>query len=350
MSSTDNLSAVLYGVNDLRLEQRPVPRCGPHQLLIRVHTVGICGSDVHYWTHGAIGAFVVKEPLVLGHESSGTVAEVGTNVTGFSVGDRVALEVGVACGRCHHCKKGTYNLCPDMRFHATPPIDGSLARFVVHDASYCFKLPDHVSFEDGSLLEPLNVAVHSCKRGHVTIGQNILICGCGPIGLLNLLTAKAMGVSRVVMTDIDDNRLATAKHLGADIVVNVRGKTEQDLAKEIRTLLGGNGPEVSIECTGVASSIETAIWTTQSGGVIVLVGLGEARSTLPIIEAATREVDIRGVFRYANCYPTALELISSGRVNLNSLSRAHYTLEQTKEAFERSKKGDVIKVFIQCHK
>lgn len=348
MPSTDNLSVVLHGVNDLRLEQRPIPICGPNQLLIRVHTVGICGSDVHYWTHGSIGAYAVKEPLVLGHETSGVVAEVGSSVEGFSVGDRVALEVGVACNKCAHCKKGTYNLCPEMRFHATPPIDGSLARFVAHDASYCFKLPDQVSFEDGALLEPLNVAVHACKRGHVTIGQNVLICGCGPIGLLNLLTAKAMGVSRIIMTDIDDNRLAVAKQLGADFTINVRGKGEQDIAKEIRNILGGLSPEVTIECTGATSSIETAIWATQSGGVIILVGLGEARATLPIIEAASREVDIRGVFRYANCYPTALELLSSGRLKLDGLSRAHYKLEQSKEAFERAKKGDVIKVFIHC--
>uniref|UniRef100_A0A915DI02 Sorbitol dehydrogenase n=1 Tax=Ditylenchus dipsaci TaxID=166011 RepID=A0A915DI02_9BILA len=153
--STDNLSAVLHGINDIRMEQWPVPVANPNQLLIRVHTVGICGSDVHYVTAGHIGPFVVKEPMILGHESSGVVLGVGSAVKGFSVGDRIAMEPGVSCMHCKHCKTGRYNLCPDMEFFATPPVHGTLTRIIAHGASFCYKLPDHVSMEEGALLNHL---------------------------------------------------------------------------------------------------------------------------------------------------------------------------------------------------
>ncbi|CAJ0938825.1 unnamed protein product, partial [Mesorhabditis belari] len=348
-NQVDNLSAVLYKKDDLRMEQRPIPTPGPQQLLVKIHTVGICGSDVHYLTHGAIGSFIVKAPLVLGHETAGVVEEVGDQVKGFSVGDRVALEPGVPCRRCYHCKLGTYNLCPDMGFFATPPFDGSLTRFVVHDADFCFKLPDHVTFEEGALLEPLSVGVHTVRRAGVKIGQKALILGSGPIGILTLLVSKAAGASAVVITDIDDGRLAMAKELGADYTINVRGKSIQQVKDEITACLG-QPPHVSMECTGVATSVETAILTTLSGGTIVLVGLGADRADLPMVEAAIREVDIRGVFRYANCYPTAIELVASKKVDLSKLTRAHYTLEETPEAFKRAQKADVIKVFINCEK
>ncbi|CAI2353736.1 unnamed protein product [Caenorhabditis sp. 36 PRJEB53466] len=346
--SQDNLAAVLHGVDDLRLEQVPIQRPLPNQVLVRVHTVGICGSDVHYWTHGSIGPFIVKEPMIVGHETSGTVAEVGSAVTHLKVGDRVAMEPGLPCKLCEHCKTGRYNLCPEMRFFATPPIHGTLARFVAHDADFCFKLPDNVSFEEGALLEPLSVAIHACRRGNVQMGQRILVLGAGPIGVLNMLTAKAVGAGRVVITDLDEGRLALAKKLGADATINVRGKSLETVRAEIISALGDQQPHVSIECTGAQPSIETAITTTRSGGVIVLVGLGSDRVEIPIIESATREVDLRGIFRYVNCYPTALELIASAKLDLSGLTRAHYKLEEVHEAFKRSQKADVIKVFIQC--
>ncbi|CAI4223234.1 unnamed protein product [Auanema sp. JU1783] len=179
------------------------------------------------------------------------------------------------------------------------------------------------------------------------MGQKVLIMGSGPIGLLCLLTAKAQGAGRVIIADLDDGRLALAKTQGADYTINVRGKSTAQIRDEIISLLGEE-PAVTIECSGAQASIETAIITTVSGGVIVLVGLGAPKAELPIIESATREVDIRGIFRYVNCYPTALELIATGRMDLSGLTRAHYSLEQTVEAFQRAQKADVIKVFIHC--
>ncbi|CAB3397905.1 unnamed protein product [Caenorhabditis bovis] len=347
MASQDNLAAVLHAVNDLRLENIAIPVPGPNQVLVRVHTVGICGSDVHYWTHGAIGNFIVKKPMIVGHETSGVVAGLGENVKNLKIGDRIAMEPGLPCKNCEHCNNNRYNLCPEMRFFATPPIHGTLARYVVHDEDFCFKLPDNISFEDGALLEPLSVAIHSCNRGNVKAGQKILVLGSGPIGILNLLTAKALGAERVVITDLEDTRLMLAKKLGADATINVRGKTALEARDSIVAELDGQ-PHVTIECTGAQSSIETAILTTRSGGAIVLVGLGADRVEIPIIEAATREVDLRGIIRYVNSYPKAIELISSGKLDLSGLTRAHYSLEQTIEAFKRTQKADVIKVFINC--
>ncbi|CAI5452825.1 unnamed protein product [Caenorhabditis angaria] len=304
---SSNIAAVLHKTNDLRIEEVPIPTPKPNQVQIKVHTVGICGSDVHYWTHGEIGPFVVKKPMIVGHETSGTVSQVGSEVTHLKVGDRVALEPGLPCKDCDICKNGRYNLCTKMRFFATPPIDGTLARYIVHDADFCFKLPENVSFEEGALIEPLSVAIHASKRGDVKMGDRILICGAGPIGILNVLAAQAAGAISIAITDIDDSRLALAKKVGAGTTINVRNKTSLEIKSEVVKGLGGE-PNVSIECTGVQTSIATAIETTKSGGTVVLIGLGESVIQFPIVEAATREVDIRGIFRYVNTYPKALEL------------------------------------------
>jgi len=347
----DNLSAVLLEKGDLQLLQKPKPTPGKNQVLIRMQKVGICGSDVHYWTNGAIGDFVVRAPMILGHESSGIVDEVGEGVTHLQPGDRVAIEPGVPCRYCAFCKEGRYNLCPDIAFCATPPFDGSLARFYAHAADFCYKLPDHVTLEEGALLEPLSVAVHACKRAGVTLGAQVLICGAGPIGLVNLLTAKAMGAERVCITDISENRLEMAQKLGADFVVHVKTRDAQQVADQVHAALGCS-PTISIECSGAEPSLQTAIYATRSGGTVVLVGLGAPNATLPIVNAATREVDIRGIFRYANCYPQALGLISSGKINVKPLVTHRFPLEETLKAFEtaRSGAGGAIKVIIDCDK
>ncbi|WKY09650.1 hypothetical protein Q1695_002197 [Nippostrongylus brasiliensis] len=343
----DNLSAVLYGIDDIRLEQREIPTPADNQLLIRVHTVGICGSDVHYWKNGAIGKFIVNEPMILGHETSGTVAGLGSDVVGFQVGDRVAIEPGVPCRTCIYCKTGKYNLCDGVKFFATPPTDGSLTRFVVFDADFCYKIPDCVTFEEAALLEPLSVAVHSCRRSGVQMGQNVLVQGAGPIGTLCMMTARAMGAKQVVITDLYQQRLELAKKLGAEHIINVHDKNSSEVRDQVVNALGSE-PDVTIECTGAQASMESAILATRPGGVIVMVGLGAPRVDLPIIDAAIKEVDIRGVFRYANCYPTALNLVASGRVDLSGLTRARYRLEDAVEAFKRAQEADVIKVFIRC--
>jgi len=346
-----NLTAVLHKVDDIRLEDKSIPEPAHDEVLLRMDSVGICGSDVHYWTHGAIGDFVVKAPMVLGHEAAGVVHKVGKNVTTLEAGDRVAIEPGVPCRRCNYCKTGVYNLCLDMKFCATPPIHGNLCRFYTHAADFCYKLPPHMSLEEGALMEPLAVGVHACRRAGVSLGKKVLICGAGPIGLVNLLTAKAMGASEIIITDIAQNRLDVAKSIGATHTYLVKiGSDAETMAKDIENLLGGEKPDITIECSGVESSVRFGIFSTKSGGMLVLVGLGAPEIKMPIVNAAVREVDIRGIFRYANCYPTAIAMVASGRVDVKPLITHRFSLEETLQAFETAKTGagGAIKVMIKC--
>ncbi|XP_018339709.1 PREDICTED: sorbitol dehydrogenase-like [Trachymyrmex septentrionalis] len=346
----DNLTAILYGINDLRLENTSIEEPEDNEVLLEMGCVGICGSDIHYLVNGRIGNFIVKKPMILGHESSGTVAKLGKNVTNLKVGDRVAIEPGVPCRICTHCKEGRYNLCKDVVFCATPPVHGNLRRFYKHAADFCFKLPDHVSLEEGALLEPLSVGVHACKRGEVGISSKVLILGAGPIGLVTLLVAKAMGAKKIVITDILQSRLNIAKKLGADVTYLVqKDRSEEDTVADIHAIFEGE-PNRTIDASGAQSSIRLAILATKSGGVIVLVGMGAPEVQIPLINALIREVDIRGVFRYVNDYGDALELISSGKIDVKSLVTHNYKLEETKQAFEtcRTGAGGAIKVMIHC--
>jgi len=344
-----NLSAVLYGIDDMRMECRPIPEAGDNDVLIRMACVGICGSDVSYLTKGRIGDFVVKEPMVLGHEGAGTVEKCGANVTHLKPGDRVAIEPGVPCRRCPQCKGGRYNLCPKIFFCATPPDHGNLCRYYVHDAEFCYKLPSHVSLEEGALLEPLSVAVHACRRAGACVGSRVLVCGAGPIGLVCLMVAKAAGASRVCVTDISSDRLKVAASMGATSTVLVDGsKDEQQMCELIKENFDGEMPDCTIECSGAESSIRLAILATESGGCVVLVGLGPAEIKLPVVNAAVREVDIRGIFRYANCYPAALDLVAGGSVNVKGLITHTVKLWNSEEAFQIAKAGKAIKVMIRC--
>jgi len=258
------------------------------------------------------------------------VVAVGEKVTTLKAGDRVTMEPGVPCRMCVHCKTGHYNLCPDVIFMATPPYDGSLSNYIIHPADFCFKLPDHVSFDEGAMCEPLSVGVHAVSRANVSIGQTVLVTGSGPIGLMCVLAAKAAGAGIVIVADIKAERLEVAKKIGATHIIDLTKTT--DAVASVSAIVPG-GVDAVIECSGAQSAITLAIRGARSGGVVVLVGLGAPEVSLPIVEAAVREVDIRGVFRYANAYPKALALIASGLVDVKPIITHHFPFEQVHQAF-----------------
>ena len=351
----DSMSCVvLHGIRDVRIEQRPIPEPGPGEVLVRVKRVGICGSDVHYLAHGRIGNAVVREPMVLGHESSGVVEEIGSTATALNVGDRVAIEPGRTCGSCFYCKTGRYNLCPNVRFMASPPVDGSLCEYVAWPADLLFPLPDSLTFEEGAMMEPLAVGLWAAERGEVRPGDSVAVFGCGPIGLVTLQAARVAGASTVIGVDIQDYRLEHARRMGATHVLNDTDGTALEQLRSITSGLRGVGAahagvDVSYETAGTLPTVRNALGAVRRGGIAVLVGSPPTREVEIDLVATTRgEIDIRGQFRYANCYPRAIALVSSGQVDVASLVTHHFPLSRAYEALEfaETHKSESLKVVV----
>ncbi|XP_058085896.1 sorbitol dehydrogenase-like isoform X2 [Magnolia sinica] len=286
---SENMAAWLVAVNTLKIQPFKLPPLGPRDVRVRMKAVGICGSDVHYLKTMRCADFVMKEPMVLGHECAGIIAEVGSEVKSLVVGDRVALEPGISCWRCNHCKGGRYNLCPDMKFFGSPPVHGSLANEVVHPSDLCFKLPDNVSLEEGAMCEPLSVGVHACRRADVGPETNVLIMGAGPIGLVTMLAARAFGAPKIVIVDVDDHRLSVAKELCADQSVKVSTDI-QDIDQEVVQIQKAMGAEIDVtfDCAGFNKTMSTALKATHAGGKVCLVGMGHSEMTVPLTPAAAR--------------------------------------------------------------
>lgn len=350
-----NLTLVLKEKDKMELEQRPLPgKPKANEVQLATHSVGICGSDVKYWKDGKIGNFILTRPMILGHETSAIVIEVGENVKSLKPGDKVAVEVGLPCSKCALCRSGKYNLCTGMVFAATPPYDGTLTRYFNHPADFCFKLPESVSLEDGAMLEPLAVAVHACRRAPVAVGDVVLVCGAGAVGLLSMLTAKAFGASHVIITDMVPGRLEMATKLGASKVIQVeRGASPVQLAAKVREYVASvrpsaEGVDCVIECSGAESSLNMAIQACCCGGQIVCVGCQPPTVTVPLNVALMQEIDIKGVFRYRNCYPLALSLVESKKLDLRPFVSHRFPLEQAEKAFEMCSRGEGVKIIINC--
>ena len=335
----ENRAAVLYAPGDLRVEDRAIPEPGLREVLVEIAAVGVCGSDVHYYEHGRIGSFVVREPMVLGHESSGRVVGLGAGVSRHAVGDRVALEPGVPCGHCRECRAGRYNLCRDVRFFATPPIDGAFANYVAIHEDFAFALPDSVSDEAGALMEPLSVAVWACQKANVTAGDRVLVTGAGPIGLLAMQTARAFGATEITVTDVNPHRLSVAERTGATRAINVA-----------ETPLEGGGLEADalIECSGHPGSLKAGIAALRPAGTAVLVGMGpEEDDVVPLSLIQNRELWLTGTFRYANTYPTAIALAARGRVDLEAIITGQYGLDDTEVALRAGREDPTaVKVMV----
>jgi L-iditol 2-dehydrogenase len=325
-----NRAAVMYGTHDVRLEDRPVPEPGPKEVLVEIKAVGVCGSDVHYYEHGRIGSFVVEKPLILGHESSGIVAKLGSEVTKHKIGERVTLEPGVPCGRCRECRSGRYNLCPDVRFFATPPIDGAFTNYVIIHEDFAFKLPDNISDEVGALMEPFSVGIWACRKVNVTAGDHVLVTGAGPIGLLAMQVAFAFGATEATITDVAPERLRIAEKTGATRVINV---AEEPLAET------GLEVDVLIECSGHPDALKDGIRCIRPAGIAVVVGMGPGEEAqVPLSLMQNREIWLTGTFRYANTYPAAIELAATGKVDLEAIITSRYGLENAEEALQASGK------------
>ncbi len=299
----------------------------------------MCGSDTHYYDHGRIGSYVVREPLVLGHEASGVIEEVGAGVNPARVGQRVSIEPGVPCRRCRQCLAGRYNLCPDVRFHATPPIDGSLAELIVVSSTFAHPVPDSVSDEAAALLEPLSVGIWACRKGGVGIDRRVLITGAGPIGLVALQVARAAGAEELIVCDLNDDRLAAATDLGATRTINTGDLDGEDaLARKLTGSDPGTAPpDVLLECTGHAGLTRQALTTLAPAASAVLVGMGGTDVTIPLSVLQEREITITGTFRYANTWPTAIALAASGRVALERLVTSRHPLADTATALTASR-------------
>ena len=326
--------AVMTGIGKIGYERRPVPEPQDDEVLVKLEYVGICGSDLHYYESGAIGGYVVKPPFVLGHEPGGIVVKTGKNVRGLKAGDKVALEPGKTCGHCEFCRQGKYNLCPDVVFFATPPVDGVFAEYVAHKADLCFKLPENVSTMEGALIEPLAVGFHAAMQGGARFGQRALVFGAGCIGLVSLLALKALGVSEVYVVDVVASRLQKAEQLGASAVVN---GAEEDVAARLAELTGGEGIDLAIETSGSETAANQAIGAAKKGSVIVFVGYGRTgRTTLSMSLALDKELTFKTVFRYRHIYPLAIRAVAEGRVNLKGVVSHVFGFDELQRAMDLS--------------
>ncbi len=347
MTETRRMKAlVLNRPGDIAINEVPDPgEPGPGEVRVRVGAVGICGSDVHYYEHGRIGDFVVEAPMVLGHETAGVVEAVGAGVSGLSPGDRVAMEPGVPCDECEVCQSGRYNLCANVRFWATPPVHGSLAEYVVHPARFSYRLTDSMSLEEGALMEPLAVGVHACNRAGVKPGDTVAIVGAGTIGCVTLLAAKAFGAEQVFVSDVVTERLARAESLGATQVVDARSES---LAEVVMDATGGRGVDVGFDCSGAPGAPGILLEAAARAGRVVLIGMGAQPVTVDTVAAMVKEADVFGVFRYANAYPKAIELVANGSIDVAPLITDRYRFADAVSAFEfaRTPRPDTCKIMI----
>ena len=339
--------AVMEGIGKMGYTRRPIPTPKDDEVLVKLEYVGICGSDMHYYETGAIGDYVVEPPFVLGHEPGGTVVEVGSAVKHLKVGDRVALEPGKTCGHCEFCRQGKYNLCPEVVFFATPPVDGVFQEYVAHEAALCFKLPDNVSTMEGALIEPLAVGFHAANQGGAHIGQTAVVMGAGCIGLVSMMALKAMGVSRVYVADIMQKRLDKAMELGADGVIN---SAQEDAVARVAELTGGAGCDLVIETAGTEITTRQAIAVVKKGATIVLVGYSRTGElTLPVSQALDKELTLKTIFRYRHVYPMAIDAVAAGRVNLKALPTHIFNFDDMQSAMDQSihDKANVVKAVVK---
>jgi D-xylulose reductase len=319
---------------------------GPRDVRIQLKVVGVCGSDVHYYTHGAIGSFVVREPMILGHEAAGVITEIGSDVRELKVGDRVCMEPGIPDPTGRATRLGLYNLDPAVRFWATPPVHGVLRPSVVHPADFTFKLPDNVSFEAAAMVEPLAVGVHAATKAQVKPGDIAVVIGAGPIGLVTVLAAMAAGCARVIVTDVDDDKLALAGTLGAVTPVNVRSR---DLNEAVSAETDGWGADIVFECSGNEKAAADVFDPLRPGGCVVYVGIPLEPIAYDVAKAQVKEARVEHVFRYAHVFPRCIAMLASGSIDVSPLITRTFPFSESVEAFEYAASAPTGEVKIQIN-
>jgi L-iditol 2-dehydrogenase len=325
-------SAVLIEPGRIEMEERPIPTPGAGDVLVRVASVGVCGSDTHYYRHGRIGNFVVEQPLVLGHEAAGTIVGVGAGVDASRIGERVSIEPQRPDPDTEETRRGHYNLCPHMRFYGTPPVDGAFCDYVTIGAGYAHRVPDSVSDDAAALCEPLSVGIAAVRKAGLDGGSRVLITGAGPIGIVLTQLARAYGATDIVVSDPDSARRAQAEDFGATAVLNPTAEP-----------IGELGVDAFIDASGAPSAVVDGIRAVRPAGTVVLVGSGAASMELPTQLIQNRELVLTGVFRYANTWPTAIALVESGRVDLDAMVTAHFPLEKAADALDSDRTPGSVK-------
>ncbi|KAA0968517.1 NAD(P)-dependent alcohol dehydrogenase [Aureimonas fodinaquatilis] len=336
---------VLERRNELSLRDIDLPDVtGPGMVKIAIDTVGICGSDVHYYTHGKIGSFIVEEPMVLGHEAAGTVVEIGAGVSHLKPGDRVCMEPGIPDPQSRASRLGLYNVDPAVTFWATPPVHGVLTPQVVHPAAYTFKLPDNVSFAEGAMIEPFAVGLQAAQKARIAPGDVAVVIGAGPIGIMTALAALAGGCSTVVIADMMAEKLEIAGRYAGIVPVNIKERPLQSVVDELTHQWGA---DVVFEASGSAGAWKTLLSLPRPGGAVIVVGMPVEPTLIDWATASTREIRFETIFRYAHQYPRAIQMIGAGKVDLKPLISETFDFSRSIEAFQRAAEGRPTDVKLQ---
>ena len=342
----ENREALLLEPGKIQVFPCEMPVIQDDEVLVKMEYCGVCGSDVHYFRFGGIGRRKVTFPYVLGHECTGEVLEIGSKVTNVTVGDKVVMEPGLGCGHCEYCMTGRYNLGEDMKFMATPPYNGAFKKYMAYPARGCFKLPESVSTLEGAMIEPLAVGMHAARRGEVDNSKVVLTTGMGCIGLMTLLSSKAMHAQKIIVTDIFQNRLEKALELGADYAINV---AETDMLEKLKELTDEKGADVVFETAGRAQTAAQNVFAVRRGGVIVQVGTIADPVPYQFNELGKIEADIRSVFRYRNIFPLAIKLIEKGDIDLKAVDPDIFDFEDVDKAFDTAinRGNEVVKCILK---
>jgi Threonine dehydrogenase and related Zn-dependent dehydrogenases len=327
-------ASVLLAAERLELQERPVPEPAADEVLVRIESVGVCGSDVHFFAEGGLGDWVVTEPLVLGHESGGTIVAVGADVDASRVGQRVSIEPQHPSTTSTETLSGAYNLDPQMRFYAVPGTDGAFTEYTTIQSHFAHQVPDELSDDAAALLEPLSVAVATARKAGFTVGSRVLITGSGPIGIVTAQVARAYGASEIIVTDLDQKRRDQALRFGATRVIDPSAEPVGEL---------GLAVDAYVDASGAARAVQSGIREVRAGGRVVLVGMGAPEIALPIPVIQNRELIVTGVFRYANTWPTAIELVRSGKVDLDSMVTGHFGLADVEAALRSTSDPSTLK-------